>query len=106
MTLGDTSELTENDRMLIEHMDIAQEGNGGGMGEMYTAVRVYFFQYIVGLGKGLHLIYYCGYEGSGGSILEVLGFNFFAGYLYCRCEYLFVEDSTRSRSINESVRHV
>ena len=41
MTLGDTSELTENDRMLIEHMDIAQEGNGGGMGEMYTAVRVY-----------------------------------------------------------------
>ena len=42
MTLGDTSELTENDRMLIEHMDIAQEGNGGGMGEMYTAVRVYF----------------------------------------------------------------
>ena len=38
MTLGDTSELTDNDRMLIEHMDIAQEGNGAGLGEIYSAV--------------------------------------------------------------------
>ena len=43
MTLGDTSsELTDNDRMLIEHMDIAQEGNGGGLGEIYNAVSCYF----------------------------------------------------------------
>ena len=36
------------------------------------------------------VLYYCGYEGSGESILEVSGFNFCAGHLYCRCEYSFV----------------